>query len=346
MKKFIRICFVLLMVTVISAGCVRSTVSERHMTEEELRAFFLEKAEAVEITENTVIFTDSSGERREIEKNPGRVIGLHASLTTLWYEAGGEVVGCIGTKSTKELYTEMIGRDITLDAGMTVVASSAAAKNWDTESIIAQDASLILCSTAMSGYTTVKGPASAAGIPVIAADYDDFSDYLKWFKVFTGLCGTEDRWEWAVEEILGEVVDLILSVPAESGVKVLSVFADSDSLSANTSSTVIGEMISMLGGINAAHSDAVNGAERIDINLEAVYAADPDVILVQCHTDRMTAEAQIDSILGDNPVWQSLDAVKGGRVYYLEKSLFHSKPNSRFAEAYRILWDIFYTCAE
>ena len=50
----------------------------------------------------------------------------------------------------------------------------------------------------------------------------------------------------------------------------------------------------------------------------------------------------MESIYGSNPVWQSLKAVKEGKVYYLEKSLFHNKPNSRFAEAYQKLAAILY----
>ena len=42
----------------------------------------------------------------------------------------------------------------------------------------------------------------------------------------------------------------------------------------------------------------------------------------------------------------SLSAVKNGKVYYLEKSLFHNKPNSRFAEAYKVLAQYLYPDAE
>ena len=51
-------------------------------------------------------------------------MNLYASFTTLWYEAGGEVIGCIGGDSSVTLYEEYIGRDITQDEGMQVVATS------------------------------------------------------------------------------------------------------------------------------------------------------------------------------------------------------------------------------
>ncbi len=324
------------------SACMQPSEQTQERNSDELRNIFLTEANEVEITENSVIFTDAAGQLCEISAGCDNVVILSASLTTLWYEAGGTVSGCIGSPSTIELYRESVGRDITLDPGMTVVSVSAAAKNWDVESIIAMKPSLILCSAAMNGYDTIKGPASAAGIPVVCADYDDFSDYLKWYRVFTGLCSNPELWESTALPVLDDVIGLAASVPDDESVKVLSVFADSDSLAANTSNTGVGEMISLLGGINIADADHSKKSERIEINLESVYAADPDVILIQCHTDTNTAREQIENTYGSSPVWLSLRAVKEGRVYFLEKALFHSKPNSRYREAYTILFQIMY----
>ena len=50
---------------------------------------------------------------------------------------------------------------------------------------------------------------------------------------------------------------------------------------------------------------------------------------------------QLDEIVGGNPVWDGLDAVKNG-VYFLEKGLFHNKPNHRYQEAYLTMGQILY----
>ena len=86
----------------------------------------------------------------------------------------------------------------------------------------------------------------------------------------------------------------------------------------------------------------LDGAGRRDINLETVFAANPDIIIVQCHAGADVAKKQVEDTYGSNPVWQSLNAVKNGKVFYLEKTLFHNKPNSRFAEAYQKLAEILY----
>ncbi len=315
-----------------------------------LKAEFLKSANEVVVNEESVTFKDatsSDGSTITIAKNPAKVLNLYASFTTLWYEAGGSVIGCIGGSSSQELYKEYIGRDITKDEGMTVVATSSSGKKWNTEQIIALNPDLIICSTAMSGYSTIENPAKAAGIPVIAVSYNDFSDYLKWFKVFSNISGNADLWDSIAMKSLDDVVEVLCEIPDGKAPRVFSMFANASTLEANTSSTVVGGMITAMKATNIVDDwPNTDGADRLTINLETLVAANPDIIIVQCHAGTDAAEAQVAEVYGSNPVWQSLNAVKNGKVYYLEKSLFHNKPNSRFAEAYQKLAEILYPDVE
>lgn len=313
---------------------------------EALRTSFLAKANEVVVDDDSVTFTDASGkESVTIKKNPKNVVNLYASFTTLWYEAGGKVAGLIGGSSSVELYKEYIGRDITADEGVTTVATSSSGKKWATETIVAMKPDLIICSTAMSGYKTIEAPAAAAGIPVIAMSYNDFSDYLKWFKVFCNLNGQPELWDTVAMPALDKVVDVLCRIPEnpENAPKVFAMFsATKDNITANTSNTVLGGMISEMQAVNISDADNTSGADRIEINMESVFAADPDMIVVQCHASKEDDAAQLDRVYGGNAVWQSLRAVKEGKVYFLEPHLFHYKPNSRFADAYVTLAKILY----
>ena len=320
-----------------------SKAEENTELKAELRAKFLEKADQVIVEADSVTFEDASSETVTIQKNPQKTVNLYGSFTTLWYEAGGTVEGCIGGDSAITLYQEYIGRDITQDEGVTVVATSSSGKKWDVESIVALQPDLIICSTAMSGYSTIQAPAEAAGIPVIAMSYNDFSDYLKWFKVFCNLNSQEELWDTVAMPALDSVVEILAKCPTEDTPRVFSMFSGAESLQANTTNTVVGEMIEEMNAVNIVDEwENASGAERLDINLETVYAADPDIIVVQCHAGAEVAQQQIQEAYGENPVWQSLWAVQEGQVYYLEKELFHNKPNSRFAEAYQKLAEILY----
>jgi len=44
-------------------------------------------------------------------------------------------------------------------------------------------------------------------------------------------------------------------------------------------------------------------------------------------------------MIKSNAAWQTLDAVKNGRLYVMDKTLFNLKPNERWAEAYEELYE-------
>ena len=328
----------------IQSTAVETADADIESKKEALRQQFLADENEVIVNEDSVTFTDNNstdGSTITIAKNPENVVNLYASFTTLWYEAGGTVTGCIGGESAMELYEEYIGRDITQYETVTAVATSGAGKKWDVETILNLQPDLIICSKAMSGYDTISAPAEAANIPVVVVNYEDFSDYLKWFKVFCNINGQPELWDSVAVPAFEKAVDVLVNVNSEQGPTVFAIFATTDNISANTINTVVGGMINAMNAVNIADGwENTTGAERLDINLETVYASNPDIIIVQAHADN--AAQIVEEAYGDNPVWQSLSAVQNGQVYYLEKELFHNKPNSRFAEAYEKLAHILY----
>ncbi|MDR1906302.1 MAG: ABC transporter substrate-binding protein [Clostridiales bacterium] len=352
MKKFnfIFVGILMLICTMFLSSCNWFKKSEKPdepqggYDRETLKAEFLAEANKVVVNDATVVFQDASGKASvTVAKNPSNVVNLYASFTTLWYEAGGTVSGLIGGASSVSLYEEQIGRDITNDPGVSVLATSSSGSKWSTETIIASNPGLIICSTAMSGYATIGDPAETVGIPVIAVSYDDFSDYLKWFKVFCNLSGHPELWETVALDALDEVIDILMQIPLENNPLIFSMFSGSTSLQANLSGTVVGAIAKQLRATNIADSwQNTDSASRLPINLEYVFAADPELILVQCHEEDDKVTALVDELYGENPIWNNLSAVKNGKVYYLPKTLFHNKPNKKFAEAYRIMAQILY----
>ena len=71
--------------------------------------------------------------------------------------------------------------------------------------------------------------------------------------------------------------------------------------------------------------------------VKAIVEADPDYIFITCMGDFEEGKAQMESNFSSNPIWDTLQAVKNGRCFYLEKELFHYKPNARWGESYEVL---------
>lgn len=328
-----------------TAAPVETTAPAQELNNEVVD-YYLGKANEVVVTDTHVTFTDDgTGEELSIEKNPKKVAVLFGSLACLWYEAGGTVQLAVGGKSATTTYKEQIGHDITEDEGVKVVTESSNGDGWDVEAILAENPDLIVASTGMKGYSTISGPATAAGIPVIGINYDGVQDYLKWFKVFCNLNGKPELWDNIAEATAQDIIDIVSKVPElETPPTVVVLVISSDVLKAYTYNSQPGVMLSELGAVNLIDPDKEGGSSSVEISMEDLYALDPDMLFLS-QFGSVTMDT-LNEMVGEDPVWQSLRAVKEGRLYSLEKSLFHNKANKNYNEAYRKMAELLYPDAE
>lgn len=340
------------------AGCILQGVMRNHMlafsatafavtpvtemSEEELVAYYLSEANKVVVTDTHVTFTDDSGRGEiSIEKNPQNAAILYGSLACLWVEAGGKVQLAIGGDSNVTLYTEQIGRDIAKDEGVIVVSESNGGSQWDVETIIGAKPDLIVCAMSMKGWETISGPALATNIPIIGIQYDTVQDYLKWFKVFCNLNGQPELWDTIANNTAETIMKLMAQVPeVENPARVL-ILRETMKCYGNDCQT--GQIVWELGGINVVEEDPVNGmTDSVELSMEEIYALNPDIILIPQTGAEGSTIAKIKEMLGDDPVWNALDAVKNDKVYYIEKGLFHNKPNQYYKDAYIAMFGYLY----
>lgn len=339
MKKLIS----LLLVLAMALSMVICCAGEAPEAENTLVSYYLQKADEVVITDTHVIVTDDSGRGElTIEKNPQNAAVLYGSLACLWYEAGGVSPLLIGGSSAISLYEEQIGRDITQDEGVTIISESSSGSEWDIEKIIANKPDLIVVSMGMKGYASIGASAEAAGIPVIAIQYDHVQDYLKWFKVFCNLTGHPELWEEIANATAEKIIEIVSQVPTDvASPKVAVLGVVSGKLRAYGTEAAAGTVVKELGGTNV-FDDGTKPFESVDIDLEQLYAAAPELIVVNQRGKAGATQKELEEVVGGNPVWNELAAVKNEKVFFLEKGLFHNKPNHRYQEAYLVMAQYLY----
>ena len=77
------------------------------------------------------------------------------------------------------------------------------------------------------------------------------------------------------------------------------------------------------------------------LSLEAIIEADPDYMFITTMGNEAAAIEHMDSMLTSEG-WRELSCVKESNYAYLPKELFHFKPNSRWADAYKMLVELLY----
>ena len=95
------------------------------------------------------------------------------------------------------------------------------------------------------------------------------------------------------------------------------------------------EMIEITGGENMI-SKTGDHSRRLEIN--EIIESDPDIIiLMPCGFDTKRTVKEYHEILKNNEIWNSLDAVKKGRVFAVDANSFFSKPSIRTIDGIEIL---------
>jgi len=97
----------------------------------------------------------------------------------------------------------------------------------------------------------------------------------------------------------------------------------------------IPQMIEFAGGINLI-SKTGEHSRRMDLN--EVVNSKPDIIIfMPCGFDTDRTVQEYESILHNNPTWNSLQAVKNNQIYAVDANSFFSKPSIRTIDGLEIL---------
>ena len=281
-------------------------------------------------------FTDDLGREVTLEAAPRRVAALTGSYADIWCTAGGRDTL---VASASDAWT-----DFDLDLGEEV-ANIGGAMGVSVEELLAAAPDLVLASTNIPSNQEMLPALEAAGVDVAFFSVDTFEDYLRMLEICTGLTGSPEAYqtygEAVAEEIEAARARAAAALEEQGPEKVLYIRAAASVVKPKGSNgTVLGEMLADLGCINIADQDQ---SLLEDLSMEAILAADPDKILIVLQgADPEPAKAQLEGEVLSNPAWQQLTAVREGRVYYMDKNLYHLKPNARWGEAYDHLVEILY----
>ena len=285
-----------------------------------------------ETIEESYIFTDDLG--REVSVNaPKRVAALLGSFADIWYLAGGEIIA-----SADDAWEDF---DLPLSEGAINLGMT---KELSLEKLFEANPDFVLASSNTKGNVEWMETLEAANIPVAYFEINDFEDYLRVLKICTDITGREDLYEengLEIQSEIDEVIELSRERTQKTGKAptVLSLRASATFIRAkNSKDNVLGEMLASLGCVNIADSEE---SLLENLSIEQIILQNPDYIFfVQQGDNAEGTKANIESFVSENPAWSELDAVKEGRVYLLEKSLYALKPNDRWGEAYEKLEEI------
>lgn len=268
-----------------------------------------------------------------LEAEPQRVAVLMGSFAETWLLAGGELVA-----APKDAWEDF---DLSLDESVTNLGSY---QKISAEALFGLEADLIIASANTKSQVELKETLESAGLNVLYFNVNGFEDYLRMLKACTDITGRTDLYETnglKVQEQVEEAkaaADAALKV--QEAPRVLFVRTAASGIHVKGSDgTVLGLMLKDLGCVNVA-----DGSDLLEnLSIEKIIEEDPDrIFIVMQGSDQEDARKTLEETLTGNPAWSGLTAVREDRVHYMDKTLYHLKPNNRWGTAYADLEQLLY----
>ena len=285
---------------------------------------------APETEEEGFAFTDDLG-REVTVASTERVACLIGSFADMWYLAGGAEHIVAAAKDTWTYFDLPLSEDV-VNLGGT--------KELNLEQLIACQPDFVIASCNTDSQVELKDTFDAMGLAVAYFDVSTFEDYLRVLEIFTQIT---DRAEFyhLYGDMVGHQVDRALARVDGSEPSVLYIRVTGSSAKVkNSEGSVLGEMLNDLGCRNIADS---RESLLEQLSMEVILQEDPDYIFVILQSaDPAAAEQVMEATLLSNPAWNALTAVREGRFYILDQTLYNLKPNERWGEAYEKLAEILY----
>lgn len=276
-------------------------------------------------------FTDDTLTVITLPEKPKKVAVLLSSLADLWVTAGGTVDITVGETVERGFAGE---NAVLVDAG--------AGKTINLELLIGEEPDFVLYSSDLSGQLECAEALRDAGIPAAGFAVETFEDYLNLLKICTDILGTPEAYEQHGIQLKAEIDAMIAAARAQSEQpRILFVRAGSSAKVTKAKTAENHFVCAMLKELGT-HNIAEKAPVLLDgLSTEEILLSDPDAILFTTMGDESAGAGYMQSLVED-PVWQTLTAVREGNVYHLPKELFQYKPNARWAEAYAYLVELLY----
>lgn len=269
---------------------------------------------------------DANGNSLEFAEMPRSVVALLGSYGDVWLEAGGTLAGA----------TEDIAE------GETVNLGSHSEPNM--ELLMALDPDFVILSADTAAHPAIGDVLESAGIPHGYFSMQTWQGYMEMLKAFTDITGRADIYEKTARSVQSSIEMTLADAQSHEDygrqtALLLRTYVTSVKAK-GSEGTVAGPILKEMGLVNIADGDSVLSE---NLSMEAILMADPDwIFVVSMGADQAGAEQMLQDTLLSNPAWNTLTAVKEGRFVTLDRDLFHLRPNSRWAEAYKIIFDLVY----
>ena len=181
---------------------------------------------------------------------------------------------------------------------------------------------------------------SEFGMEAFYFDTSTYTKFLQSIKEIGNVLGKEEEALNLVEE-LKEVEQVVQSKQEGEVPTVAILFGGSENFMLATDQSYIGDLVQVAGAHNIT-DDLKVASDYIPFSMEQMVASNPDYILRFAHGNLEETKKAFDEAFDKNPAFATLNAVKEGKVFDLDPTVFGVSANIHAVDAITVLGNLLY----
>ncbi len=271
---------------------------------------------------------DDLGREVTLEKKPERIVVTSASFLEPLHEVGGDVVGRPDSKTKMPDYAKD-------------KASVGKVYQIDVEKVLSCEPDLVIINKGMN--EKLVETLEASGIKTLVVDMKSYEDVKREVALFAQLTGEKEKGEALISSMDKKIQAVKEKIPQEKR-RVAVIHSTNQGLTVQLSGSIAGSVAEMLGWENVAGdmTPLEKDPDSAPYSLETMVEKNPELMFVTSMGKLEEIKASMDATMAENPAWQSVEAVRQGKVFYLPQDLFLLSPGLHYPEAVEMMAKLVY----
>ena len=272
--------------------------------------------------------TDDLDRNVVLDKKPERIVVTSASFLEPLHAVDGNIVGRPDSKTQMPDWAKNI-------------ASIGQVYQVDTEKIIACKPDLVILNKGMN--EKLVGILDENKIPAMVLDMKSYEDVKRELEIFGEITEHSDKAEKIIADMDSKINAIVKKLPKDKP-NVAILHSTAQGLSVQLDGSIAGSIVKIFGWNNVASkmTPLENNPDAAPYSLETLAEQNPEIIFVTSMGKIDEIKANMQKNIETNPAWQSIGAIKNGKIYYLPQDLFLLSPGLNYPEAVEYIAKLIY----
>lgn len=278
-----------------------------------------QQMDTADSAENKITVIDDLNRSVFIDKYPKKIVALSPSFLEILSEVDAELIGRPSSKSN-------------VPENFKAIEEIGAVYQINIEKVVGLQPDLVIAYEGM--HNKFIPILESNHIPVIVLKMKTYEDVIDKIQLLGKVVGNEAKGQALVEKMQKEVKNIVDKVPKESK-RVAILHSTAKSVTVELDSSIAGSTAKMLGFKNVATGSKAleSDPDSTPYSLEKLVESNPEVIFVVTMGELEAIKKRMLEDVESNPAWNSLEAVKNKKIYFLPQELFLLNPSIHYPEA-------------